>query len=500
MQNKYKFLNALKKQSNLTKTENLAVTHKSTTSKVLDFFSLGGALRTRADKEVIDLFMGAFHEDRLLALKTLFYIRDIREGQGERKVFRTILKHLAGWYNHILGTNLANIPEFGRWDDMLILIGIDPDHLDKKIKNILERQLDYDTLLDDDTSLLAKWMPSVNAGTKSRQLAKKLIKLLDFKTEKEYRKLLSHIRAKLNILETKMCKKQWSTINYEHVPSKAMLIHSRKGKAFRRHDEERFEQYLEDVESGKKTIKVKVTYPYEILREARNNPLDKTLDILWANLPNYCLEGEENSIVVCDVSGSMTGMYSWNEGYKRTVEPILISTSLAIYFAERNKGVFHNHFITFSAEPNLVEVKGETLYEKYYKLSTSGGWGMNTDLNAVFRLILDTAYKNKISDEEMIKKIYIVSDMEFDDCGSLTNYQKIRSMYLSHGYTIPQIVFWMVESRHNQLPITTEDKNVFMVSGASPTIFKNMMQMKATSAYDLMLEILNSPRYESIIL
>jgi len=276
---------------------------------------------------------------------------------------------------------------------------------------------------------------------------------------------------------------EWSGIDYEKVPSRASMIYA---KAFRKHDEDRYNKYIEDVKSGEKEIKTGTLYPYDIVNKILTENGDDTYNVMWDNLPNY-IDGEENSIVVADTSGSMSGI------------PISVSVSLAIYFAERIKGKFANHFITFSSRPKLQKIVGQNITEKVRYLYKAE-WEMNTDLQAVFNLILSTAINNSIPQSEMINKIYIISDMEFDCCHpQRTNFEVIKEKYRAAGYEMPILVFWNVSSRNDQSPVTIDDRGVYLVSGCSPVIFKSLMKNKSVSAYDLMLEVLNGERYNRVI-
>ena len=297
----------------------------------------------------------------------------------------------------------------------------------------------------------------------------------------------------------------------DHVPSRAGMKYM---KAFSKHDGERYAKYIANAKEGKVNINTKALYPYDLVRMIDTQP--KTVDsveAMWRNLPNY-VSSEEYSIVVCDTSGSM----SLNGGL-----PCYVATSLAMYFAERNKGPFANHFITFSHEPTLQEIVGSTLLEKLRNLDQSH-WDGNTDLIAVFQLILTTAQLHHVPSEDMVKKVYIISDMEFDAACPLdpsesfdwgfgyrrgkrapvsqtkTPYQVIREMYAQAKYDVPQLVFWNVNSHQNQNPVTMNDNGTFLVSGCSPSIFQYLMNGKAITAIDLMLEVVNNPRYHQIII
>lgn len=486
-----RFLKELEKEANYKLTENLALTHASSLSGLLDFFGMGGALRTRTEQEIISLFTRAFAEDPLMAMKCLFYLRDIRGGQGERRTFRIILKYMGSIHPEIVKKNLANIPFFGRWDDLYCLT---KTSCTGAFLNYMEEQFQKD--LDSETpSLLGKWLKSTNTSSKeSRALAKMIRSSFGYEKERDYRKALSLLRRKIKIVERFMCLNQWNEIDYEKVPSKASLLYR---KAFKRHDPEGYEQYLNSVEKGEKEIKTKTLYPYDLVRTISTG-YNKTIELQWQNLPNYVQEGE-HSIVVCDTSGSM-GTFG-SKGY-RNPEPIFVSVSLALYFAERNRGSFEDTFITFSTRPELQKVRGSTLYEKCMNLSNAY-WNMNTDLIKVFELILKTALKHDIPEDEMIKKIYIISDMEFDSAcnkNNKTNFQYIKEMYDRTKYKMPHLVFWNVDARQNQSPITVDDRGVFLVSGCSPSIFENLMKSKAIGPVDLMLEVLNKERYDRVVI
>lgn len=480
-----RFLNALQNNTNYTLTENAAVARATTGSELLNFFSVAGALRSRSEGDIVRLFDNAWGEDPQYALKAAFYFRDIRGGQGERRTFRAILKYLASnpeskeW----LRKNLHLVPEYGRWDDLFVLIDTE---FEKDVFELIKKQLKADAK-SENPSLLVKWLPSENASSdETKRRALKLIRYLGI-TPRTYRKSLSHCREKINVLERKLSAGEWKDVNYEHVPSQANLLYR---KAFKRHDADRYAQFIELARQGKVEIKSGVLYPYDIVRKCNENDYDSeaTLDALWKHLPDYCEGTKENAIVVADVSGSMYGL------------PICISVSLAIYLAERNKGVFHNKFITFSAKPTLQDVKGSTILKKVKNLNDAH-WDMNTDVEAVFRLLLRTAVTNKISNDEMVKKLYIISDMEFDSaCGrqDVTLFNKIREDYKKVGYDMPFLVFWNVSSRNDQFPMSMDDRGFLNVSGASPSIFKNLMKNQYKSAYDFMIDVLDSPRYEAV--
>jgi hypothetical protein len=481
-------LNYLKQETNYTYTENGAVARATTGSSLLDFFAQAGAMRKRSETDIISAFTKAFSEDALRALKALFYFRDIRQGQGERRLFRVIAKYLANHHTDVMAKNIHLIPEYGRWDDLYVFFGTP---LESVAGEIIKTQFEID-MKSKYPSLLGKWLKSENTSAKeSRVLATKTRKILGL-SPKQYRKALTFLRKKIAIVEAKMSANKWYDIEFDKVPSQAMLKYR---KAFYRHEPERYQTYLESLQKGTTKVNTKTLYPYQLVNKVGyhyyGNKLsveeEKLLNEMWNNLPDYIGNKKENSIAVVDTSGSMYGT------------PIEVAISLGLYMAERNKGKFHNHFITFSDYPVLQEIKGTTFCEKVRNIARAD-WGMSTNIEAVFDLILNTAVKHNIPKEEMIDKIYIISDMEFNACvrggNNKTLFENIRERYHRHGYELPKLVFWNVDARNQQFPVTMNEVGVQLVSGFSPTLFEQIMTGK--EAYDLMLEILDSPRYEAI--
>lgn len=482
------FVQAMQVAGNLTQTENGAVTNKSTLNDVLDFFGAGGALRERAEQDIINLFTRAFAQDRLTALKILFYFRDVRQGQGERRTFRTIFKYLALHYPEIAKKNLENVGFFGRFDDLYSLVGTP---LEKDVFVLFAQQLKADLKAmkkGESISLLAKWLKSENTSSQeSRNLAYKTRKALEL-TSKRYRKILSSLRKYINVLEVKMCAGAWSEIDFEKVPSKASLNYR---KAFGKHDQERYAAYLKSVEKGEAKMNAGAVYPYEIYRSILNggSPTDlQQADVQWKSMPNW-LEGNEHyGLVIADTSGSMTS----NGGL-----PMLVSVSLAVYFAERNVGPFKDVWMSFSDTPVFQKLKGTTLYEKCSSMG-SDHWGFSTNLQASFDMILSTAKANKVPQKDMPSVLYIVSDMEFNSAGSLTNYDAIKAKYAAAGYKLPRIVWWNVNARNEQFPIRSDANGTALVSGASPSILKSLLAAKSFSPMDIVYETVNAARYERV--
>lgn len=499
---------SIEKTTNSTFTLNGAKTNRSSLNGVLDLFAQGGAIRGWPQDRVYDLFAKAFAEDQLLALKTLFYLRDVRGGQGERKTFQTCIKYLADYYPQIVRKNLDLFAEYGRWDDLLSL------HNTKvwgEALMLIDRQLKEDLNAWGDgkpQSLLSKWLPSINASSKkTKMLAREICKALKY-NYKDYRRTLSALR-KGKIVEKQMCAKEWNGIKYDQVPSQAML---RYRNAFSKNDKERFGEFLGDVKTGKKEIKAGTLYPSQIVGKVRNLGMRSeddlnVLDAQWNTLPNYLEGNPHRGLAVVDVSGSMTSSYNSN------VVPMDVAISLGLYFAERNEcPVFGNSFITFSDNPQLQRVRGNDIKSKVDYLE-SAEWGMSTDLQAVFDLILNTAKKENLTGTELPEVIYIISDMEFNDAtyrrghpyGDCSdeykkgNFDIIKKKYLESGYCMPKIVYWNVDAKSQQVPVTIDDSGVCMVSGYSPSILTSLLAGEIQDPMQVMLDTINTERYERVV-
>lgn len=489
------FLEALKRKENMTYTENGASTYRSTTSSCLDLFATIGALRTASEEEIVSRFITAYAEDADLALKTLFFARDVRGGLGERRVFKTILAWLAVNEPDSVRKNMEYVGEYGRYDDLMVLLGTPCEaEMLSYVKRVLEADV-TSMKKGGETSLLAKWLPSVNASNRQTvKNAKKIARFLGM-NDAQYRKMLSELRAYVCIIENHLRKKDY-TFEYEKQPSKALYKYR---KAFLRNDEVRYGAFLDKAEKNPGLLNASTLTPYDVVASVINKTTKKeeiseaerrSMDVTWKSLDNYV--GDKNALAVVDGSGSM---YWGGNGYL----PAAVAQSLGIYFAEHVKGAFHGHFITFSENPRLVEVRGRDIVDKVRYCMSFNEW-TNTDLMKTFRLILDTAVENHVSQKEMPSKLYVISDMEFDAVnggGRLTNFEQAKAEFAAKGYRLPQVVFWNVASRNRQLPVTKNEQGVTLVSGCSPQIFQ-ILSRGALDPYAFMMEVLTAKRYEKI--
>lgn len=480
------FSEVMREESKWTKTENGADVKNTTDSALLDMFATIGSMRSRSEDEIIQKFELAFQEDQLGAMRCLFYARDIRGGLGERRVFRVLLPYIAEKHTDVLNKNIGFISEYGRWDDFYSLIGTKSE---EKAWDVIATQLLKDKVnmqTDKPCSLLAKWLKKSDASSQNtRKLGIYTAKKLGMSVY-DYKRLCVKLRKYIDVVEQRMSAKQWDTINYPAVPSRAMMNYR---KAFARHDEERFNEYLNKVQSGEQKINSATLYPYDIVEKILyHNEDSKVLEAQWVNLPDY-VDGDVNAVVMADVSGSMTG------------RPMATSVGLALYFAERNKGAYHNLFMTFSGNPQFVSVKGNTITEKIRFISRAN-WQMDTDLEKALLKILDVAIKNHCSQEEMPKSLIVISDMEIDWCTNQKHrenfYDYVSRVYEEHGYKIPNVVFWNANSRHDVFLADKHRKGVQLVSGQSASAFKNLIGCVDQTPIEMMYSVLNSERYQAI--
>jgi len=497
------FMNQLSNDFNYARTENGALTHRTTNSAVYDMFALGAAYRSRSDEDCILLFKNAYEEDSILALKCLFYIRDCRGGQGERRFFRTCFRWLAENKPARARRLIEYLPEYGRYDDLFELFGTP---VESHVMELIRCQLMTDMASEKNgISLLAKWMPSENASnhdTISR--AHKIRNYLGV-TSKQYRQMLSKLRKRINVLERLMSANEWDKIEFDKIPSRAGLIYR---NAFARRDiiAKKYESFAKDKNTK---VNAKTLYPYEIVAKAVKCPgwtyqFDSLSDVdraminkYWENLPDY-LNGKNCSMMcVVDTSGSMTGT--------EAAAPINVAISLGLYCAERIGGPFKNHYISFSSRPQLIKTEGIDFVDKARRIYKTN-LCENTNLEAVFDLLLKTATKRGVKQSDIPKTIVVISDMEIDSGtgywnnnhwsknSASTEMEKIRQKWDAYGLKLPKLVYWNVDARQNN--ILDAGPNVTFVSGMSPVIFSQVLTGK--TGYDLMLETITAKRYEVI--
>lgn len=469
-----------------TSTENDALTYNTTKSEVLNLFALGGALRQAKDSKILDMIERAWNENKEDTLATLLYIRDIRGGLGEKRVFRLALQYIS---NNILmsktGQSLGTVSLFPLFDAVVELGSW------KDIVSVFSPSIYSPYVIkhkDDENTLMAKWLPSIG-GSKNTD-AECLAYFLDM-TPKEYRKWLTEKRKKLDLIETKLCARKWNEIDYSHVPSQANLIYK---NTFIRNDGDRYAQYIQSILNNNNTdtkMNVGTLAPYQIISKMKaycpENSVDTAFQAMWNSLSDYT--NGENALVVADTSWSMHG------------QPMDVAFSLAIYFSERNTSIFRNEYINFSKTPKFQYFEeGASLREKINIMEQDDSWNSNTDIYKVFKLVLKAAESKDIPIEEMPKTIYIISDMEFDQActDTTTVFEAIKELYSESKYDVPTLVFWNVNSHGDNLPVQKDDNGTILVSGCSPSVF-NMVISNDMNPYKYMKSVIEQDKYKNFV-
>lgn len=460
-----------------TLTENGALTNSTTLNANLDLFFAAGACRTRSDSDIRRLLSSAFSEDAELALKTVFWAGDIRGGAGERRFFKIALNYIKETFPETFVNNIDNVPFYNRWDSLF------------QFANNTEVLTAVRAGLSNKDGLLAKWMP--REGKAANQEFRKAFCKFAGLSPKKYRKLLTELSS---TIEQQLSAKKFNEIEYKSVPSVAF---NKYRKSFYRNDEGRFNDFISSVEKGEAKINAGAIFPHDIYRSFERRADRRSINAQWSQLPNYLEDSNEKILPVCDVSGSMNGT------------PMEISIALGIYLSERNNSIFKDAFVTFSANPQMQYLKGD-FCQRAEQLRRAD-WGMNTNLTATFDMVLNKAKANGLTQDDMPTSILIISDMEFDNAtrsgnsgwGSrtgtvpVTNFEAIKEKYENAGYEMPKLIFWNVDSRNDNFPISQNDEGVALVSGASPSVVKSVLSGRV-NPLEVMIRTVKAPRYDKV--
>ena len=481
------FADAMKIKSTEKLTENGAFAYNRLNSSLVELFAQIGALRPRTEEEIRQKFRDAYYEDKELAIKMLFYAGNIRGGLGERRTFQICLHELAILDPEIVEQNIHNVPHYNRWDSLFCLTNTPVSFA---VWNYI-----FETLINDcknmtngkPVSLLAKWLPSEKAHSqKTRNLYHQVLKATGM-PPRLYRKVVSRLRKYIDVTECKMSDNKWEDIKYPTVPAKAMNNYHH---AFAKHDINGFEKYMLDVKSGEQKINASTLFPYDLVRKYTDCGiyLDSVVEEQWKALPNY-IEGENNVVIMADVSGSMYG------------RPMETSVGLAIYFAERNSGLYKNTYMTFTDRPHFIYLTPNHSLRQKVDDVMNRDVGYSTNLEAAFNEILNTALQAGVSDDEMPRALVIISDMEIDRYmrgRGLDFIEEMKYRFWDKGYTLPRLVLWNVEARQDTY--LTQSEDVIMVSGQSPSVFRSFIgALNGETRYDIMLKTLNDPMYDRVV-
>lgn len=453
-------------------TANGMLTNQSSLDPNVDLFFAIGASR---GKDLTGAFARAYAAEPDVAMKILFWARDARGGAGERETFRKILRNLEVNQPESLMRNLALVPEYGRWDDLLEL---ETPRFKLAAYDLIARALRAGN------GLAAKWMP------RKGEVANELRKYLNF-TPKQYRKMLVELTR---VVETQMCAREWDQINYDHVPSVAA---NRYQKAFNKRDAVRYAAWKEGLKDGTSKVNAGVLYPYDVLKAVDHG--DRAVALAqWEALPNYL--GDNAILPMVDVSGSMTCQVGGQKGVGLTCMQVAIS--LGLYIADKQEGAFKDMWLTFTSDSHIDVLKGDLL-AKINQVRRNVGY--DTNLESAFRSILQVAVQNRVPAEEMPRYLLVLSDMEFNPAWaggvSLGAFDLAQRMFEAAGYELPKLVWWNLHARPDATgnsPVRFDQRGTAMVSGFSPSIMKSILAAKNFTPRDIMLETVMSDRYQAV--
>ena len=450
-------------------TANGAVTRKTSGKTHLDLFAIAGSARN-AQNDVVSLFTKAYADDKELALRILLWLRDIRGGAGERQAFRNVIRHLAVNDPVVVEKLIPYVAEYARWDDMIESLPVMSTLFVKAAKEVKNA-------IDSGNGLASKWCARKGAVAVALRDAWGM-------SPKQYRRF---VVDNTKVVETLMCNKEWDAIEFNKLPSLAGL---RYQKAFAKNAPTKYELFKTKLVKGEVKINVATLFPHNIVTNVRMGTGDVTvMNESWKALPNYLGNKDGNVLVMSDVSGSMSTNVSGS------TTALDVSLALGLYTAERLRGPFKDMVLTFSEHPAFHKITGVTLRDRMNNLNRAK-WDMSTNLQAAFKLVLDTGLKNSVPQADMPETIVVISDMEFNRCANKTNFGGIKTQYANAGYKMPKLVFWNAHGRADNNPVKHDEDGTAMVSGFSPAILSAVLTDKEFDPMSTMLDVVMNPRYD----
>jgi hypothetical protein len=453
-------------------TANGMVTNQSSLDPNVDLFFAIGASR---GKDLTGAFARAYAAEPEVAMRILFWARDVRGGAGEREIFRQIIRNLEINQPESLMRNLALVPEYGRWDDLLVF---QTPAFKVAAFDLISRALRAGN------GLAGKWMP------RKGPVANDLRKYLNY-DPKTYRKMLVELTK---VVETQMCARQWGEINYDHVPSVAA---NRYQKAFNKRDATRYAAWKEGLKDGTSKVNASVLYPYDVLKAVDHG--DRAVALAqWEALPNYL--GDDAILPMVDVSGSMTCQVGGQKGVGLTCMQVAIS--LGLYIADKQQGAFKDMWLTFTNDSHIDILKGDLL-AKINQVRRNVGY--DTNIESAFRSILQVAVQNNLPAEAMPRYLLVLTDLEFNPAfvggKSVGAFELATKMFEQAGYQLPKLVWWNLNARPDatgNAPVRFDQNGSALVSGFSPSMMKSILAAKNFTPRAVMLETINGERYQAV--
>lgn len=457
-------------------TENEALQYKSSGSELVDFFKNAPIERKNVlanNSKIVKSFINAFNCDNITATKILLYLRDPRNGQGEKASARKILSYLYDYKDSkdFVISNFNKIVEYGSYKDLIFLYN--------SVKSDKSPIVDYfsEKLISKDR-LACKWAPRLKS--KNDKMAVSLRDKLKV-SNSEYRK---YLKNNSETIEQYMTSKLWSTIDYEKVPSVAMKKYN---TAFNNHDSDRFKIFKTD---DTKKVNASVLYPHQVVRHLS---VDSDLaEKFWKNLPNYIKDGEK-ILALVDTSSSMSGF-----------KVLDIAVSIGLYIAERSPGPFKDSYLCFSEDSHFIDFSHlKSLKERYSFIFKNSEWGGSTNFESSYRSILDAAVMFNVKKEDMPTMLICLSDMQFNTASNGTMHlENIRQSFKNRGYDVPKLVFWDLRAKNDEnegSPALSNDKDVALVSGFSVSILKAILavqEIPVYNPYEVMMESVKNYEFD----
>jgi hypothetical protein len=468
------FVSAIKDDATTIYTENGAKTYSTSFDSCVDLFFQIGAIRGQGAARAETLFRTAYKQNPDLATKIALWARDVRGGAGERQVFRDLLKLLEKTDMDRLARILPLVPEIGRYDDLFVF--------ETATAKDMAFAIFGNGLVDPSKAgLAAKWAPRETGAKK--KLARELMAYFEL-SPKNYRRLITTLS---NTVEQQMSARLWDDIEFQKVPSVAA---ARYAKAFRRHQPDRYNEFVQKAVKGEVKINASALFPYDVTKSTVDA---ETQNALWNQLPDYVPAGK-SFIPMIDLSQSMSSS-TIGDG---NLTPMDAAISLGLYLAEKNKSEFNRMALAFAGQPSWISIPDTDSVRDKVRAVKAGQVAYDTNLNAAFEAILSVALRKGVPQEDLPDALIVLSDMEFNstqNARSVTNVDAAKRLYEANGYRLPTIVWWNLQSRNGVTPVRADASGMVLVSGLSPSVTTAVLGGEATPVA-IMLKAVDIARYE----
>ncbi|MPL93831.1 hypothetical protein SDC9_39978 [bioreactor metagenome] len=442
--------------------------------------------RNATEEEIIENFRRIFYSGTSYSIKLLFFIRDKVNGLGERRVFRVLLNYLGNEHPKYIENNLTLIPKYGRWDDLYSLFNT---KVEDAVIDLFRNQIQID-INSNKPSTLGKWLKSENTSSKeSRSFGNKTRRLLGY-SPKEYRRLLSSLRRKIDIVETNISRREYSKINYENLTE---LNIKKYKKAFLKNDKADYEKFK--LENPKKTFIFKsLENIISIIRETLNNPGINSIEDMYLKNLEYLIDKNikdlntfEDTLIINGIEGELIQN-------KNRYFDILISTILL--YNKLNLNSFKNYYMSFKNNPKFNKLTS-TDYIGSIKSMSKNNINYNMDLNSALDLLLFTSIKKNLKPEAIPKSIMFIYNKSEDM--SFNNLKFISEKWINSGFEMPKIKLWNLKDLSSKFSISYKD-NVVIISGYNKYIWKYILESREIKNSNIIIDKFNNIQYNDLII